>query len=97
MSKTAKVLASKRSKNGPQKRGRTSRTAQFHKPVTKHDQILELLRRKEGATIEEIGKLSGWQNHSVRGFLSGTVKKRLGLFLQSDTARDGVRRYRIAG
>ena len=97
MSKTAKVLASRRSKSGPQKRGRTSRTAQSLKPVTKHDQILELLRRKEGATIEEIGRLSGWQNHSVRGFLSGTVKKRLGLSLQSDTAKDGVRRYRIAG
>ncbi len=39
---------------------------------------------------------TGWQPHSVRGFLSGTVKKRLGLKLQSSKAKDGERRYAIA-
>ena len=40
-------------------------------------------------------EVTGWQAHSVRGFLSGTVKKKLGLPLVSDTGKDGVRRYRI--
>ena len=63
---------------------------------SKHDLILGLLRRKQGATIAELQKISGWQAHSVRGFLSGTVKKRLGLNLQSSKGKDGARRYAIA-
>ena len=64
---------------------------------SKHDQILALLRRKQGASLEEMQKVSGWQAHSVRGFLSGTVKKRLGLKLQSSKSKHGERRYEIAG
>jgi len=63
---------------------------------SKHDLILSLLRRKQGATIAELQTASGWQAHSVRGFLSGTVKKRLGLKLQSIKGKDGERRYSIA-
>lgn len=63
--------------------------------VTKHDLILTLLSRRDGATIPEMMEASGWQQHSVRGFLAGTVKKKLGFTLTS-TKRDGeLRRYGI--
>ena len=64
--------------------------------TTKHDRILTLLRRREGATIPEIMEASGWQQHSVRGFLAGTVKKKLGLTLSSSKAAGEPRRYQIA-
>jgi len=63
--------------------------------ASKGDQILDLLRRKQGASLLEIQKVSGWQPHSVRGFLAGTVKKRLGLKLSSNKS-DGTRHYFIA-
>ena len=62
---------------------------------TKADLVLKKLRNAKGATIEALMEVTGWQAHSVRGFLSGTVKKKLGLPLVSDTGKDGVRRYRI--
>ena len=63
--------------------------------VTKHAQLLSLLSRPEGATIEEMMQATNWQQHSVRGFLAGTVKKRLGLELTSSKPDREVRRYRI--
>jgi len=58
--------------------------------------VVGLLRRKDGAAIDEIAKATGWQNHSVRGFLSGTLKKKHGLDVASERGDHGVRRYRIA-
>ena len=55
-----------------------------------------MLRRKRGVTIDDIAEKTGWQSHSVRGFCSGLVKKKLGLPLVSELGNDGVRRYRIA-
>ncbi|MEM7024093.1 MAG: DUF3489 domain-containing protein [Pseudomonadota bacterium] len=63
--------------------------------MTKQQVCLELLGRPEGACVEELQAATGWQAHSVRGFLSGTVKKKLGLTLSSDRTGDGPRRYRI--
>ena len=63
---------------------------------SKAEAILKLLHRKSGASIAELQKATGWQSHSVRGFLSGTVKTRLGLQLQSERTGKGVRRYLIA-
>ena len=65
-------------------------------PVTKHAQLLQLLSRPEGASIEDMMLATKWQQHSVRGFLAGTVKKKLGLALTSSKAEGDVRRYRIA-
>ena len=62
---------------------------------TKTEQCLALLSNLHGATIDELQAATGWQAHSVRGFLAGTIKKKLGLILDSKKAEDGVRRYRV--
>ena len=63
--------------------------------LTKQDRIITLLKRPKGATLAELGKASDWQEHSIRGFMSGTLKKRLQLNVTSDKDAKGVRRYRI--
>jgi hypothetical protein len=63
--------------------------------VTKQERLLTLLSQAEGASIEEMMQATDWQQHSVRGFLAGTVKKKLGFPLTSLKPNDGVRRYRI--
>ena len=57
--------------------------------------ILTLLMSERGASIEEIMGLTGWQKHSVRGFLTGVVKRQLGLNLVSAKNARGVRLYRV--
>jgi Protein of unknown function (DUF3489) len=61
---------------------------------TKHNRVLDLLRAKGGTTIAAMRKATGWQPHSVRGFLAGVVKKKLGLNLSSEKTSSG-RVYRI--
>ena len=65
--------------------------------ATKSGQILQMLRRKKGACLVEIQTATGWRAHSVRGFLSGTVKKRMGLDITSTKDAHGIRRYHITG
>ena len=55
-----------------------------------------MLRRRTGVTVEDIIAETGWQPHSVRGFFSGLVKKKLKLPLTSEVGKDGIRRYHIA-
>jgi hypothetical protein len=62
---------------------------------TKMGKVLVLLKRPGGASANELMKATGWQAHSVRGFLSGTVAKKLGLTLISVKDADGRRIYRI--
>ena len=57
--------------------------------------ILELLKRPGGATSKELMKATGWQPHSVRGFLSGTIRKKMGLTVTSTKGEDGERNYSI--
>ena len=64
--------------------------------LSKRDTLLKMLRSNRGASIPEMQKASGWQAHSVRGFLSGTVKKRLHLPLESQISKSGDRRYSVA-
>jgi hypothetical protein len=63
---------------------------------TKQALLVELLKRKEGTTIGEVVKATGWQPHSVRGAISGTLKKKLGLAVTSEKVEDRGRVYRIA-
>src|SRR5205807_1155112 len=63
---------------------------------TKTEQVIELLRRPEGATLHALMTATGWQAHSVRGFISAQLGKRMGLRVKSFT-REGERVYKIRG
>ena len=75
----------------PRPRKRRVRPARAARPRT----VLDLLKRPKGATLAELIKATGWQAHSVRGFLSGTVTKKLGLTVTSTKVEDGERTYSI--
>lgn len=61
---------------------------------TKHDKVLSMLRSPQGATLAAMMKATGWQQHSVRGFLTGVVRRRLKLDLVSEKPGE-ERIYRI--
>jgi hypothetical protein len=65
------------------------------KRLSKQDAVIAMLRRLEGATVDEVASATGWQRHTVRGVFSGTLKKKLGLTLAS-AKEDRGRVYRIA-
>ena len=69
--------------------------AQAGPPGLTSDQIIRLLKRTNGASVPELMKVTGWQAHSVRGFISGTVKKKLGLEVQTRAEEGQDRRYVI--
>ena len=81
-----------RRKSAVRSRGRIKPAA----AKTKQQVCLDLLNSPEGATVEELQAATGWQQHSVRGFLAGAVKKKLGLTLLSEKPDAGPRHYRIA-
>lgn len=64
--------------------------------VSKANTVLEMMRRPDGATLPEIMNATGWQKHSVRGFVAGAVGKKLGIAVESTRREDGTRVYRIA-
>ena len=63
--------------------------------ASKTESLLRMLRGKNGASLAQLVTVSGWQPHSVRGFLAGTVKKRLGLSLDRYRSKSGESRYRL--
>jgi len=64
---------------------------------TKSAQVLAMLQRKGGATVQEIMAATEWQPHTVRGFLAGTVRKKLGLTVTSTKDEGGKRTYVVEG
>lgn len=64
-------------------------------PKTKQAQLVALMLRRQGATIGEMASATGWQPHSVRGAISGTLKKKLGLAVVTETVAGRGRIYRL--
>lgn len=63
---------------------------------SKQQIMIDLLKRKEGATLHQLVAATGWQKHSVHGAMAGVLKKKLGLAIESGKNRDGERVYKIA-
>jgi hypothetical protein len=85
MAKVAKKVA----KPAPTKETKAPRAE------SKGAKVLALIRRPKGATLAELAKLTAWQNHSIRGYLSGTLGKKMGLTVESTKREDGERVYSI--
>ena len=62
---------------------------------TKQEKVIAMLRRAEGATIDEIAAATQWVPHTARGFLSGTLKKKLGMAITSQKADQRGRKYKL--
>ena len=73
-----------------------AKEASAPRELSKKDIVLDLLRRPTGATMAEITAATDWQNHSVRGFISGHLGKKMGLQVESTKNEAGERTYRIA-
>jgi len=92
--KKAKAAAKAKAAKGKREKG-------GEKPAVARDgskkaEVLGLLKRKGGATLAQIMKATGWQAHSVRGFISGALGKKMGLTVNSVRREDGERVYSIA-
>jgi hypothetical protein len=82
-------------KTRPAKHANPAVDASSAREGSKKAEILALLRRKGGATLQELMSATDWQAHSVRGFLSGTLRKKMGLTVESAKRQDGERVYSI--
>ena len=72
------------------------RRGQVRREGSKKGAILVLLRQPNGATMKDVMAATGWQAHSVRGFISGSIVKKMGLKVESQKRADGERAYSIA-
>jgi predicted HTH transcriptional regulator len=79
--KAANANSTKREKAAPADRS-TPRAG------TKQAQMIEMLKRPEGATVEQIAEATGWQHHTIRGAISGALKKKLGLTVEATRTRE---------
>jgi hypothetical protein len=79
----------------PHSKHKTKGASSSTRPGTKQSLLVDLLSRRNGASIAEAVKVTRWQPHSVRGAISGTLKKKLGLIVASETVDGRGRVYRI--
>jgi hypothetical protein len=98
--KRARHVAPKKAKSGkkaaPAKKApKGAKKAGSARDGSKTATILEMLKRTGGATAKELLKATGWQPHSLRGFISGTLGKKMGLTVVSTKSEDGERSYSI--
>jgi Protein of unknown function (DUF3489) len=88
----AKARAAKAAKPAQAKAPKPAKAAPADKPTprtgTKQAQMIELLKRPEGATVEQIAAATGWQHHTIRGAISGALKKKLGLNVETTRTRE---------
>ena len=93
--KTPHATKAGKSKPARSDKGTTAHSHGGHRKQhkTKTAALMALLTRKEGASLEELQRASGWQPHSVCGFLAETVKKMPGVSLSSEKPETGARRY----
>ena len=74
------------------KAAKPGKVAAAEKPTpragTKQALMIDLLRRPEGATVEQIAEATGWQHHTIRGAISGALKKKLGLTVEATRTRE---------
>jgi Protein of unknown function (DUF3489) len=96
---TSAKKATQAKKGAPSKKGAKHAKPKASGPRegSKTEKILALLRRPDGVTLQELMKATGWQPHSVRGFLSASVGKKLGLNVASVKGENGERRYSVKG
>ncbi len=90
-----KTAKSPKKASSAKKAPKSAKKAKSAREGSKTDRVLELLKRTGGVTAKELMKATGWQPHSVRGFLSGTIGKKMGLTVTSIKAEDGERTYSI--
>jgi hypothetical protein len=92
-----KATPAKKAPKSAKKAAKNATKATGGREGSKTTKILELLRQPGGVTAKELMKVTEWQAHSVRGFLSGTVGKKMGLTVTSTKGEDGERTYSVKG
>ncbi len=93
--KPAKRAARAKKANKAAKSAKSPKKAATSRQDTKTAKFLDLLKRAGGATSADLMKATGWQAHSVRGFISGVLGKKMGLKVTSTKVEDGERRYSL--
>jgi hypothetical protein len=94
---------SRKKASAAQRRAKSQKAAKGAKSDTgaregsKAAKVLDLLKRSGGVTLKELMKATGWQPHSIRGYLSGTVRKKMKLRVASAKGADGERHYSVKG
>lgn len=79
----------------PHREAQSKQQRTSKKILSKSETILQALKRKRGASLNELCKITGWKTHSIRGHISGTLRKKKKLNISSDLTKTGVRRYRL--
>jgi nucleoid-associated protein YgaU len=93
--KAAKAVPAKAKASKTTKAAKKAAKATPPREFSKKAIVLDMLRAKGGATMAEIAKATDWQNHTIRGFISGTLTKKMGLAIESTKTDAGERCYRI--